>query len=87
MSTEPLSGGSPEFRRGARTGGARRRSLFGSLKTVKLHCAQVRTRRTAEAAHFEDIAIFFNRQRRHSRIGYRTPELARIAMTRAKAAS
>lgn len=61
-------------------------SFFGSLKTEMVHRAHFRTRREAKAALFEYIAIFYNRQRRHSRIGYRTPEQARIDMTRAKAA-
>lgn len=61
-------------------------SFFGSLKTEMVHHANFRTRREAKAALFEYIAIFYNRQRRHSRIGYRTPEQARIDMTRAKAA-
>ncbi|MEM6932028.1 MAG: IS3 family transposase [Pseudomonadota bacterium] len=75
-----------EVRCGARTGGARRGSLFGSLKTEMVHRVHFRSRHQANAALFEYIAIFYNRQRRHSRIGYRTPEQARIDMTRAKAA-
>ncbi|MEM6358169.1 MAG: IS3 family transposase, partial [Pseudomonadota bacterium] len=51
-----------------------------------VHRAHFRTRRDAKAALFEYTAIFYNRQRRHSRIGYRTPEQARINMTRADAA-
>jgi transposase-like protein len=43
-------------------------------------------RQKAEAALFEYIAIFYNRRRRHSSIGYRTPEQARIDM-RAKIAA
>jgi putative transposase len=61
-------------------------SFFGSLKTEMVHRAHFRSRREAKAALFEYIAIFYNRQRRHSRIGYRTPEQARIDMTRAEAA-
>ncbi|MEM6676456.1 MAG: IS3 family transposase [Pseudomonadota bacterium] len=61
-------------------------SFFSSLKTEMVHRAHFRTRRDAKAALFEYIAIFYNRQRRHSRIGYRTPEKARIDMTRADAA-
>ncbi|WP_138468037.1 IS3 family transposase [Poseidonocella sp. HB161398] len=37
-----------------------------------------RSRREAKAELFEYIAIFCNRRRRHSSIGYRTPEQARI---------
>ena len=61
-------------------------SFFGSLKTELVHRARFRSRREAKAALFEYIAIFYNRQRRHSSIGYRTPEQARIDMTVPKAA-
>ncbi len=61
-------------------------SFFGSLKTEMVHCAHFRSRRGAKAALFEHIAIFYNRQRRHFRIGSRTPEQARIDMTRAETA-
>ena len=61
-------------------------SFFGSLKTELVHRARFRSPREAKAALFEYIAIFYNRQRRHSSIGYRTPEQARTDMTVAKAA-
>lgn len=61
-------------------------SFFGSLKTEMVHRTRFRSRREAKAALFEYIAIFYNRQRRHSSTGYRTPEQARIDMTRATAA-
>jgi transposase InsO family protein len=61
-------------------------SFFGSLKTELVYRARFRTRREAKAALFEYIAIFYNRRRRHSSIGYRTPEQARIDMIRATAA-
>ena len=61
-------------------------SFFGSLKTELVHRTRFASRREAKAALFEYIAIFYNRQRRHSSIGYRTPEQARIDMTRAMAA-
>ncbi|MEM6942330.1 MAG: IS3 family transposase [Pseudomonadota bacterium] len=61
-------------------------SFVGPLNAEMVHRADFPTRRDAKAALFEYIAIFYNRQRRHSRIGYRTPEQARIDMTRAKAA-
>ena len=44
------------------------------------------TRREDRAALFEYIEIFYNRQRRHSSIGYRTPAQARMDITVAKAA-
>ena len=61
-------------------------SFFGSSKTELVHRTQFASRRDAKAALFEYIAIFYNRRRRHSSIGYRTPEQARIDMTRAMAA-
>jgi transposase InsO family protein len=61
-------------------------SFFGSLKTELVYRTRFRTRREAKAALFEYIAIFYNRRRRHSSIGYRTPEQARVDMIRATAA-
>lgn len=56
-------------------------SFFSSLKTEMVHRIRFRTRREARAALFEYIEIFYNRQRRHSSIGYRTPEQARMDKT------
>ena len=61
-------------------------SFFGSLKNELVHRTRCRSRREARAALFEYITIFYNRRRRHSSIGYRTPEQARIDMTIAMAA-
>jgi putative transposase len=61
-------------------------SFFGSLKTELVHRTRFRTRREARAALFEYIEIFYNRRRRHSSIGYRTPAQARVDMTMAQAA-
>ena len=49
---------------------------------VDLHVHQVRfrTREEAKTAVFEYIEIFYNRQRLHSAIGYRTPAEARASM-------
>jgi putative transposase len=55
-------------------------SFFSSLKTEMVHRTKFRTRREARAALFEYIEIFYNRQRRHSSIGYRTPAQARMDM-------
>ena len=55
-------------------------SFFSSLKTEMVHRTRFRTRREARAALFEYIEIFYNRQRRHSSIGYRTPAQARMDM-------
>ncbi len=56
-------------------------SFFGALKTEMVHRTRFRTRREARAGLFEYIEIFYNRQRRHSSIGYRTPAQARMDMT------
>jgi transposase InsO family protein len=61
-------------------------SFFGSLKTELVHQTHFRTRRDAKAALFEYIEVFYNRQRRHSSVGYRTPAQARIDITMAQAA-
>ena len=61
-------------------------SFFGSLKTELVHRTRFRTRAEAKAALFEYIEIFYNRRRRHSSIGYRTPAQARIDMAMALAA-
>lgn len=55
-------------------------SFFGSLKTELVHHTHFRTRREAKAALFEYIEIFYNRRRRHSGIGYRTPAQAYAEM-------
>ena len=61
-------------------------SFFGSIKTELVHRTRFRTRAEAKAALFEYIEIFYNRRRRHSSIGYRTPAQARIDMAMALAA-
>ena len=55
-------------------------SFFGALKTEMVHRTRFRTRREARAALFEYIEIFYNRQRRHSSIGYRPPPQAKMDM-------
>jgi putative transposase len=61
-------------------------SFFGALKTELVHRTRFRARAEAQAALFEYIEIFYNRRRRHSSIGYRTPAQARIDMAMAQAA-
>jgi transposase InsO family protein len=61
-------------------------SFFSSLKTELVHRTRFATRREARSAIFEYIEIFYNRQRRHSSIGYRTPAQARLDITMAQAA-
>ena len=55
-------------------------SFFSSLKTEMVHRTKFQRRREAKAALFEYIEIFYNRQRRRSSIGYRTPAQARMDM-------
>jgi putative transposase len=55
-------------------------SFFASLKTEHVHPARFRTREEAKAAVFDYIEIFYNRQRLHSALGYRTPAEARASM-------
>ena len=67
-------------RRGNCLDNAPMESFFASLKTERVHQAQFRTRAQARAAVFEYIEVFYNRQRLHSALGYRTPDEARASM-------
>lgn len=48
-------------------------SFWGSLKNELVHHFRYTTRAEAEASIREYIEIFYNRQRRHSRLGYVAP--------------
>jgi putative transposase len=48
-------------------------SFWGSLKNELVHHCRYATRVEAEASIREYIEIFYNRQRRHSRLGYLAP--------------
>ena len=48
-------------------------SFWASLKNEMIHHRGNTTRANAEAAIKEYIEIFYNRQRRHSRLGYVSP--------------
>lgn len=48
-------------------------SFFATLKTELLHRHTWRTRQQARTAIFEYIEAFYNRQRRHSTLGYLSP--------------
>jgi putative transposase len=67
-------------RRGNCLDNAPMESFFASLKKEHVHQARYRTREEAKTAVFEYIEIFYNRQRLHSAVGYRTPAEARKAM-------
>ena len=62
---------------------ARVESFFATLKTELIHRRSFLTRLTraeARSAIVEYIEVFYNRQRRHSALGYRTPvEIKRLA--------
>jgi putative transposase len=49
-------------------------SFFGALKTEHVHHERFGTRAAAQASLFEWIEVFYNRQRRHSSLGYLSPE-------------
>jgi putative transposase len=67
-------------RRGNCLDNAPMESFFASLKKEHVHQARFRTREAAKAAVFDDIEVFYNRQRLHSGLGYRTPAEARASM-------
>ncbi len=48
-------------------------SFWGTIKTEMIHHRRFETRSQAEASIREYIEIFYNRQRRHSRLGYVAP--------------
>jgi transposase InsO family protein len=48
-------------------------SFFHTLKVELTHHRRYRTRQEAKQDIFEYIEVFYNRQRRHSTIGYHTP--------------
>lgn len=68
-------------RRGNCLDNAPMESFFASLKTEHVHQTHFRTREQARAAVFDYIEIFYNRQRLHSGVGYRTPAEARADMS------
>jgi transposase InsO family protein len=49
-------------------------SFFGTLKTELVHGERYRTRLEARLSIFEYVEVFYNRQRSHSALGYRSPE-------------
>lgn len=48
-------------------------SFFASLKKELVHDEDYTTRAEARSSIFEDIEVFYNRVRRHSSLGYRSP--------------
>ena len=49
-------------------------SFFGTLKTELVHGEHYRSRLEARLSIFEYVELFYNRQRSHSALGYKTPE-------------
>ena len=52
---------------------APKESFFSRLKSELIHDRHFATRRQAQSAIFEYIEVFYNRQRLHSALGYRSP--------------
>lgn len=48
-------------------------SFFHTLKVERVHRERYATRRVAKSRIFEYIETYYNRQRKHSAIGYRIP--------------
>ncbi len=48
-------------------------SFFGTLKRELIHHRRYQTREEARQEIFEYLEVFYNRQRRHSTLGYRSP--------------
>ena len=48
-------------------------SFFGSLKNEWVNHEDYRTRQQAKQSIFEYIEVFYNRQRRHATLNYKTP--------------
>ena len=49
-------------------------SFFGTLKKELIQGEKYRTRQEAVSAVFEYIEVFYNRHRRHSKLGYQSPD-------------
>lgn len=49
-------------------------SFFGTMKRELVYGEQYRTREEARLSIFEYVEVFYNRTRRHSALGYRSPE-------------
>ena len=48
-------------------------SFFGTLKKELIQGERYRTRQQAVSAVFEYIEVFYNRQKKHSKLGYQSP--------------
>jgi transposase InsO family protein len=57
-------------------------SFFGTLKTELVHHERYATREAARQSLFEYIEVFYNRRRRHSSLGYMSPQEYEHALAR-----
>jgi transposase InsO family protein len=55
-------------------------SFWSTLKTELVYHEKFATRETARQAIFEYVEVFYNRERRHSSIGYISPESFEAAL-------
>ena len=55
-------------------------SFWGTLKTELVCHEKYKTRQQARHSIFEYIEVFYNRQRRHSSLGYVSPEAFEAGM-------
>jgi putative transposase len=55
-------------------------SFFKTLKAEMVYHCQFATRKEAMGRIFEYIEVFYNRQRRHSSLGYQSPEAYEVAL-------
>ena len=67
-------------RRGNCYDNAAKESFFGTLKRECVYLTHFHTREQAYAELFNYIEVFYNRQRRHSSIGYVSPEAFEAAL-------
>jgi putative transposase len=49
-------------------------SFFSTLKRELVHSERYRTREEARLSIFEYVEVFYNRNRKHSALGYKSPE-------------
>ncbi len=55
-------------------------SFFGTLKTELVHHERYATREQTRSSIFEYVEVFYNRRRRHSAIGYVSPDTFEAAL-------
>ena len=56
-------------------------SFFATLKGELIHHEDYATHEQARGSIFEYIEVFYNRQRLHSTLGYRSPETFETSLT------